>query len=161
MTNTAPVVGNVTVARVANSTSNLTITATAEDADGDSLTYTLLRGDTADNIKGQPVNTWYYYNKVIKKNETARFMDSVTYNKDVDIEYDEVTTYTYADGSESTGATPEEGKIVTKTTKKYTSKENGYAGATYTLTITIQTVQYDAYESHWGVSKDTVNIAEA
>ncbi|MCI8393597.1 MAG: hypothetical protein HFJ23_07635, partial [Clostridia bacterium] len=44
------VVGNVTVARVANSTSNLTITATAEDADGDSLTYTLLRGDTADNI---------------------------------------------------------------------------------------------------------------
>ena len=50
VTNTAPVVGNVTVARVANSTSNLTITATAEDADGDSLTYTLLRGDTADNI---------------------------------------------------------------------------------------------------------------
>ena len=50
VTNTAPVVGNVTVARVANSTSNLTITATAEDADGDSLTYTLLRGDTVDNI---------------------------------------------------------------------------------------------------------------
>ncbi|MCI8393692.1 MAG: hypothetical protein HFJ24_02400 [Clostridia bacterium] len=40
----------MTVARVTNSTSNLTITAIAEDADGDSLTYTLLRGDTADNI---------------------------------------------------------------------------------------------------------------
>ncbi|MCI9275281.1 MAG: hypothetical protein HFJ24_04740, partial [Clostridia bacterium] len=48
--NHEPVVGDVTVARVANSTDKLTITATAEDLDGDSLTYTLLRGDTEDNI---------------------------------------------------------------------------------------------------------------
>ena len=120
-----------------------------------------IKDGTADNIKGQPVNTWYYYNKVIKKNETAKFMDYVTFNPKVDIEYDEEITYTYTDNTTSTGPTPEEGKTVKKTTKKYTSKENGYAGATYTLTITIQTVQYDAYESHWGVSKDTVNIAEA
>ena len=120
-----------------------------------------IKDGTADNIKGQPVNTWYYYNKVIKKNETAKFMDYVTFNPKVDIEYDEEITYTYTDNTTSTGPTPEEGKTVKKTTKKYTSKDNGYAGATYTLTITIQTVQYDAYESHWGVSKDTVNIAEA
>jgi len=116
---------------------------------------------TEDNVKGEPVNTWYYYNKVIKKNETAKFMDYVTFNPKVDIEYDEEITYTYTDNTTSTGLTPEEGKTVKKTTKKYTSKENGYAGATYTLTITIQTVQYDAYEAHWGVTKDTVNITEA
>ena len=116
---------------------------------------------TEDNVKGEPVKTWYYYNKVLKKGDSVVFMDKVKFNDKVDIEYDEVTTYTYADGSESTGATPEEGKTVTKTTKKYTSKDNGYAGATYTLTITIQTVQYDAYEAHWGVTKDTVNITES
>ncbi len=40
----------MTVARVAESTDKLTITVAAEDVDGDNLTYTLLRGDTASNI---------------------------------------------------------------------------------------------------------------
>ena len=88
-------------------------------------------------------------------------MDYVTYNPKVDINFDEVTTYTYTDDTTSTGTTPVEGKTVKKITKKYTSEESGYAGATYTLTITIQTVQYDAYESHWGVTRDTVDIKEA
>lgn len=48
--NNAPNVGTIEVARVANSTSELIITATGIDEDGDNLTYTLLRGDTVDNI---------------------------------------------------------------------------------------------------------------
>jgi len=48
--NHAPIVRDVIVERVNNSISELTITATVEDEDGDSLTYILLRGDTADNI---------------------------------------------------------------------------------------------------------------
>lgn len=43
--NHAPIVGDVTVVRVDSSTSELRITATAQDEDkGDKLTYTLLRG---------------------------------------------------------------------------------------------------------------------
>ena len=48
--NHVPTIGDVTVARVAESTDKLTITVAAEDVDGDNLTYTLLRGDTASNI---------------------------------------------------------------------------------------------------------------
>ena len=48
--NRAPNVGTPTVSRVANSTSELTITATATDEDeGDVLTYKLLRGTSAND----------------------------------------------------------------------------------------------------------------
>ena len=48
--NQAPNVGTPTVSRVANSTSELTITATATDEDeGDNLTYKLLRGTSAND----------------------------------------------------------------------------------------------------------------
>ena len=46
--NRAPTIGTPTVSRVANSTSELTITATATDEDeSDALTYKLLRGTSA------------------------------------------------------------------------------------------------------------------
>ena len=46
--NRAPTIGNPTVSKVANSTSELTITATATDEDeSDVLTYKLLRGTSA------------------------------------------------------------------------------------------------------------------
>ena len=48
--NRAPTIGNPTVSRVASSTSELTITATATDEDeGDVLTYKLLRGTSAND----------------------------------------------------------------------------------------------------------------
>ena len=80
--NRAPNITTPTVNRVANSTSELIITATATDEDaGDTLTYKLLRGTSADNITeltliptnisgrtvtfkdmGLSMNTTYYYN---------------------------------------------------------------------------------------------------
>ena len=54
---------------------------------------------TEDNVKGEEVKTWYYYNKALKKGETATFMDKVTFNKNVNIEFDEAITYTYSDGT--------------------------------------------------------------
>ena len=81
--NRAPTIGNPTVNRVANSTSELTITATATDEDeSDVLTYKLLRGTSAsdanptelaltpEKIEGRTVtfkdiglsmNTYYWY----------------------------------------------------------------------------------------------------
>ena len=48
--NRAPTITNPTVSRVANSTSELTITATATDQDeNDVLTYKLLRGTSAND----------------------------------------------------------------------------------------------------------------
>jgi len=103
-------------------------------------------------------NGWFYYNKALNQNETATFMDYVTFNENVEINYTEENVYTYTDDTTSTGTTPVEGKTVKQVTKKFKTNETGYAGATYTLTITIQTVQYDAYENQWSVSKDNVNI---
>ena len=81
--NRAPEIGTPTVSRVANSTSELTITATATDEDaGDTLTYKLLKGTSAndtnptelslepENIEGKTVtfkdtalsmDTYYWY----------------------------------------------------------------------------------------------------
>ena len=103
-------------------------------------------------------NGWYYYNKALNNNEIATFMDYVTFNENVEITYTEENVYTYTDNTTSTGTSPVEGKTVKEVTKKFNTSDTGYAGATYTLTITIQTVQYDAYESEWGVERSNVNI---
>ena len=62
--NNDPVVGNIAVARVTNSTSQLTITAIGTDEDGDDLKYILWRGTSASDItktglevSGKPNNT--------------------------------------------------------------------------------------------------------
>jgi len=102
---------------------------------------------------------WYYYNKVLNTGESVVFIDYVTFNPNVNIEYEEENEYTYDDGTTSVGDTPTAGKKVVKTTKKYTPKKNGYAGATYTLTITVQTVQADAYDTIWNVNKNTIKIS--
>ena len=91
---------------------------------------------------------YYYYNKGLTTGESATFIDYVTFNPNVEIEYDTVTEY-YYEGETTPVTTPVEGKKLVKQVKKYTSKEDGYAGATYTLTIKVETVQLDKYKEAW------------
>lgn len=82
-------------------------------------------------------NGYYYYGKKLTKGQsTTTFMESVTFNKDV-----------VAD----VVCTPN-GNVTT-----CTSSGNGYDGATYTLTIKVETVQFDAYKTFWNT---TVTISE-
>ena len=71
--NRAPEIGAPTVSRVANSTSELTITATATDEDeGDTLTYKLLRGISANDAN--PVELTLTPEKV--EGRTVTFKDT-------------------------------------------------------------------------------------
>ena len=85
---------------------------------------------------------YYYYNKNLLKNEsTTSFMKSVTYNPNY-----------AASGMNCT--TTKEGN---KTTKECSTGNNSYAGATYKLTITVETIQCDVMESEWGVKLSDLN----
>lgn len=164
----------------------------------DGTKWTLREETLEDGTK----KNYYYYNDIIapaeegKAPEAVKFMDSVTFNENVNIDYDETTVETYAttedesdavtvtitkddeentiyvfkskDGSVIATETvaknaeltteqkaPISGKKLIKQTKKYESKKDGYAGATYTLTIKIETVQADKYKEAW---KTTIEI---
>jgi alternate signal-mediated exported protein len=64
---------------------------------------------------------------------TDTLIKSVTFNKDVDLEV----------ATSCTNNTDGSGKTCTNTT-------NGYAGGTYTLKLTVETIQYDLRSSVWG-----------
>ncbi len=100
---------------------------------------------------------YYYYYKGLTNNQSATFIDYVTFNENADVKYDEVIEY-YYEGEEAPVTTPDETKTLVKQVKKYTSKKDGYAGATYTLTIKVETVQYDKYAEAW---ETEVEIAPA
>lgn len=75
---------------------------------------------------------YYYYTKVLKSNETSQdFISSVTFNEEFPITEEDVKC------TETTSATG-------LTEKNCTSLTTGYAGATYTLTINVETIQADA-----------------
>jgi len=113
---------------------------------------------------------YYYYNEVIQPGSAEiKFMDSVTFNEHVDSGMEEYTIYTYADVdgtneititvNKGEEMTPEEkasieNKVMKKQVKKTRSAETGYAGATYNLTINIETVQYDGYKKVWNTTKE-------
>ena len=102
---------------------------------------------------GTPATRYYYYKNGLKKDgRTSLFIDKVTFNSDIDIEYTCTNIYTYTDDSTSEGSAPEEGKTVKTTTQRCQSTNKTYAGATYVLTIKIETVQYDKYKEFWGTS---------
>ena len=101
---------------------------------------------------------YYYYKSVVGAGAktTDSFMESVTCDADATISDTEQTctyTYTYKDGTTSTGTTPEEGKKVVSREKNCETKSDSYAGATYKMNITVETIQADkeAIESTWGV----------
>lgn len=78
---------------------------------------------------------YYYKTKLAKNASTTSLIESVTFNPNVTIS----TTDNCV-----TNATAH--------TKTCTTTTSGYAGGTYTLTITVETVQYDQYKTAWGTS---------
>lgn len=74
---------------------------------------------------------YYYKYKLQKDDKTSNFIDSVTFNENIVFESqckndNNVTSCIYGMGN--------------------------YRGATYTLTLTIETMQYDNYATAWGIS---------
>ena len=91
--------------------------------------------NTSDWIKD---GNYYYYNKKLSKNQsTSTFLDSVTFNKNIT--------------ASTTCTTSDDGLV-----ENCVSTGNGYDGATYTLTINVETIQYDAYQEVW---TDNVTIS--
>ena len=76
-------------------------------------------------------NYYYYTQKLSKNQSSTSFINSVTFNSDIVSDSNCVTQ---------------------GTTKKCTSTGNGYDGATYTLTVTVETVQYDSYRTIWNTN---------
>ena len=80
--------------------------------------------------------TYYYYKTKIGKNQsTSSFIQSVTFNKDVEINLDSNCV--------------ENSSLHTKTC---TTTSGGYSSGTYTLTIKVETVQFDQYRTVWGTN---------
>lgn len=98
------------------------------------------------------VNYYYYKNGLKKGARTSLFIDKVTFNSDIKNNYICTNIYTYTDDSTSTGSTPEEGKTIKTTTQRCVSTNQSYAGATYILTIKIESVQYENYKEFWNTN---------
>lgn len=115
-------------------------------ANGDSLAL-VQNGNTAAVINFANSSDWtlvdgyYYYNyKLAKDESTSSFIESVTFNKDI--------------VSDTTCTTTENKKVCTST-------GDGYDGATYKLTINVETVQYDAYASYWNTTATISSSSKA
>jgi len=79
---------------------------------------------------------YYYYNTKLAKNATTSpLIESVTFNPAVNIETEDNCV-----------------ENTTNHTKTCTTTTSGYAGGTYTLTINVETVQYDQYQNAWSTS---------
>jgi len=117
-----------------------------ESANGNTLSGTQTIGGTSvraaiinfDNAADwTKVGDYYYYNKkLVSGRSTSSFIKSVTFNSQITADTS-CTTVNNVTKCESTG--------------------NGYDGAKYTLTINVETVQFNVYKNIWNT---TVNIAE-
>ena len=88
--------------------------------------------------------TYYYYNyKLAPQETTSTLLDSVTFNSAITNDGNCVTTNTAT------------GKTVT-----CTSTGAGYDGATYKLTFTVETIQFDKYKEAWGTDVVIVNTSK-
>ena len=89
--------------------------------------------NTSDWIKQE--NYYYYKNKLAKGETTKNFIESVTFNSEISADSECVQTV---------------GEGIIQSVCE--SSESGYAGATYTLTIKVETVQYDSYKEIWNTN---------
>lgn len=82
---------------------------------------------------------YYYYKKLAKDGVTDSFIESVTFNEKIlpDLTCNKTT-------------------VGNKTTETCNSSGNGYDGATYTLNINVEFVQFDQYKTYW---KTTAEIS--
>ncbi len=78
------------------------------------------------------VGNYYYYNKkLVSGNSTTSFIKSVTFNSQI---------------TDDTVCT------TTNNVTTCTSTGNGYDGANYTLTINVETIQFNAYQAVWNTA---------
>ena len=90
------------------------------------------------------VGDYYYYNYKLAPGETTTsFLESVTFNKD--IELDDTCTESVNNGVRTISCN---------------SSGDDYDNATYTLTLTIETVQYNKFNEAWNLN-NSVTIAES
>lgn len=115
------------------------ISETWVGSDGDSLSLTLSNNERAAVIEFGTATDWvqegnyyYYSTKLAPAATTSQFIKSVTFN---------------SAATEDTTCTTETENGTSVTTCSSTG--SGYDGATYTLRVTIETVQYDAYTTVW------------
>ena len=92
---------------------------------------------------------YYYKTKLAKDASTSSLIQSVTFNPNVTISTSDACTYTLNDNTTTT-TKPADMTTVKSVTCRTTT--DGYAGGTYTLTIKVETVQYDQYQTAWGTS---------
>ncbi len=92
---------------------------------------------------------YYYKTKLAKNASTSSLIESVTFNPNVTISTNDTCTYTLTNNTTTT-TKPTDMTTVKSVTCRTTT--NGYAGGTYTLTITVETVQFDQYKTAWGTS---------
>lgn len=136
--------GNVDVA------ARVSYTETWVAADGTELPLTMENSSDrvaiinfVENSGWIAVGDYYYYNQILAKDaKTTSFISGVTFNENVVID----STGENATSNCTTTTTDTGSKVVC------TSSNTGYAGATYTLTIKVETIQADAVEEAWGVT---------
>lgn len=90
------------------------------------------------DTKFEEKDGYYYYLTELKPGETVNFLESVTFNKAATDDEDDATCVredVMTDG--------------VKTGEKVVCTGAGYADAEYTLNITAETVQADAYAEYW------------
>ncbi len=112
-----------------------------KDKDNENLSLTLPNSENrAAIINFTNTNDWklqdgyYYYKDTLAKNEsTNSFISGVTFNSLVGSSLESVCTTTVEDG------------VTTKTC----SSSSDYEGASYTLTINVETIQADAVKTAW------------
>lgn len=92
---------------------------------------------------------YYYKTKLAKNASTSSLIQSVTFNPNVTINTSDTCTYTLNDNTTTT-TKPADMTTVKSVTCRTTT--DGYAGGTYTLTIKVETVQYDQYQTAWATS---------
>ena len=100
----------------------------------DSPNWQYLRNTLMEDESNENSKDYYYYNYFVNPGEsTSPLISSILFNEFIQNEYS-CSTNEGVDRCISTG--------------------NGYDGATYTLTVTFETVQYDKYQEYWdaGVS---------
>lgn len=108
--------------------------ALTQTTDGETWNVAVI--NFANEDKWELKNGYYYYKEVLAKGEsTLPLFTSVTYNDKMTAELAGIVC------TETTN-----GNTVTQTC----TSGNGYAGATYTLNVTVETIQADASEEVWG-----------
>ena len=87
---------------------------------------------------------WYYYNAVLTNGQTSSdFISAVTFNPNFQLKEDADIKCT-------------ETKTATGTTVDCANLTTGYAGATYTLNVTIETIQADQAKTVWSADASVI-----